>query len=82
MLQLVRFGACTHLFDTSEGRFVKSTAGRVASTLGLAKPTGHQDEILSRKNMLRRVCWVKCGGCSLGKKKDREHNHWIAVIGR
>ncbi len=62
MLQLVRFGACTHIFDITEGRFVKSTAGRVASALGLAKHTGHQDEILSRKNMLRRVSWMRCGG--------------------
>lgn len=82
MLQLVRFGACIHIFDTTERRFVKSTADRVVSTLGLARPTARQDGILSRKDILHSVCWVKCGGCSLGKKKDREHNHWIAAIGR
>ena len=82
MHQLVRFGTCIHIFDTSEGRFVKSTAGRVASALGLAKRTGHQDKVFTRKHMLRRVDWMKCGGCGLGKKKDREHEHWIAVPSR
>ncbi len=82
MLQLVRFGTCIHIFATTERRFVKTTAGRVASALGLVRPTRYQEELLSRNIMLQRVSWVKCGGCSLGKKKDREHDHRFAVSDR
>lgn len=84
MLQIVRFGNCTHIFDTEKKRFVKSTARQVANALGLAGQVGDNFKDRTRRKMLSDVAWQKCPGCHLGKKerKDKEHRHWIAGLYR
>lgn len=85
MLQLVRFSKCIHILDSEQGQFVKSTARRVAIALGHPIRSGDHSVEHTRKKMLSEIVWVKCSGCSLGKKNRKaqlEHDHWIVGSNR